>query len=238
MARALARAGARVVVAGRTAATTEAVVAELEAEGHEAVAQRVDVTDPGSVSRLAKAAHEAFGRVDILVNNAGQAHSAPITRTSLEDWQRMLAGNATGAFLCTREFLPGMIERGWGRIINVASVAGLEGARYISAYAASKHAVVGLTRSVAQEVATKGVTVNAICPGYVDTPMTDRSVAGIMKATGKSREDALGAILQMTPQGRLIEPEEVAHVAIMLAATAARGLNGQAIVIDGGGVRI
>ncbi len=172
--------------------------------------------------------------MDILVNNAGIAHSAPLIRTDLGDWNRLLAVNATGTFLCTRAFLPGMIERGWGRVVNVASVAGLAGARYIAAYAASKHAVIGLTRSAAAEVAERGVTVNAICPGYVDTPMTTESLRRIAEKTGRSEAEALDAILAGTPQRRLIEPDEVAHAVISLCAEAARGINGQSIVIDGG----
>ena len=237
VARSLARAGARVMVAGRTQATTERVAGELVEAGLEAHACRVDVTDAGSVTALVEEAQRRLGTVDILVNNAGQAHSAPIARTTLDDWHRMLNGNATGTFLCTQGFLPGMLERRWGRIINIASVAGLAGAKYIAAYAAAKHAVMGFTRSAAHEVAGKGVTVNAVCPGYVDTPMTEQSVANIVAATSKSREEALSAILQMTPQGRLIAPEEVAHVVLMLAATEAKGINGQSVVIDGGGIQ-
>ena len=171
------------MVAGRTQATTERVAGELVEAGFEAHACRVDVTDEASVAALVEEAQRRLGTVDILVNNAGQAHSAPIARTSLEDWHRMLDGNATGTFLCTKGFLPGMIERRWGRIINVASVAGLAGAKYIAAYAASKHAVMGFTRSAAHEVANKGVTVNAVCPGYVDTPMTEQSWVNIVAAT-------------------------------------------------------
>jgi 3-hydroxybutyrate dehydrogenase len=238
VARALARAGAEVLVAGRTVATTDAVAAELTEAGHRAHSHRVDVTDEASVAQLLEAGNARMGKVDILVNNAGQAHSAPIARTSLEDWHRMLNGNATGTFLCTKAFLPGMEERRWGRVVNVASVAGLAGAKYIAAYAAAKHAVMGFTRSAASEVAGRGVTVNAVCPGYVDTPMTERSVANIMSATGKSRDDALSAIIQMTPQGRLIEPEEVAHVVLMLVSEEAKGVTGQAVVIDGGGIAV
>ncbi len=237
VARSLARAGARVLVAGRTQATTERVAGELVEAGFEAYAARVDVTDAASVTALVKEAQRRLGTVDILVNNAGQAHSAPIVRTTLEDWHRMMDCNATGTFLCTQGFLPGMLERRWGRVINIASVAGLAGAKYIAAYAASKHAVMGFTRSAAHEVADKSVTVNAVCPGFVDTPMTEQSVANIVAATGKSREEALSAILQMTPQGRLIAPEEVAHAVLMLAATEAKGINGQSIVIGGGGIQ-
>jgi NAD(P)-dependent dehydrogenase (short-subunit alcohol dehydrogenase family) len=237
VARGLARAGASVIVAARTEEEIEAVAAELSALEHRARAIPCDVTDPASVERLAKEAAglEADGRcIDILVNNAGTAHSAPLARTELSDWNRLLAVNATGTFLCTKAFLPGMVERGWGRVVNVASVAGLSGARYIAAYAASKHAVIGLTRSAAAEVAAHGVTVNAVCPGYVNTPMTTSSLRRIAEKTGRSEAEALDAILSDTPQHRLIQPDEVAHAVISLCAEAARGINGQSIIIDGG----
>jgi NAD(P)-dependent dehydrogenase (short-subunit alcohol dehydrogenase family) len=148
----------------------------------------------------------------------------------------MLAVNATGTFLCTREFLPGMMERRRGRVVNVASVAGLDGARYIASYSAAKHAVVGLTRCAAAEAAASGVTVNAVCPAYVDTPMTEASVARIMQRTGLSREEAGGAILKTMPQGRLVTAEEVAYQVVALCREGSRGINGQCIVIDGGGL--
>lgn len=238
VARSLAEAGAAVVVAARTGREIEAVAAEISGEGHRALAVRCDVTDPASVERLAeeasRLAEDAGGTVDILVNNAGAAHSAPVHKTELEDWNRMLAVNATGTFLCTRALLPGMMERGWGRIVNVASVAGLTGARYIAAYAASKHAVIGLTRCTAAETAARGVTVNAVCPGYVDTPMTTESLRRIAEKTGRSAEEALQAILAGTPQKRLIQPTEVAHAVLSLCHEEARGINGGSIVIDGG----
>ena len=237
VARGLAGAGAGVVLAARTEEEIERLAAELTALEHRATAVTCDVTDPESVNRLAESSDAlgpGWGRVDILVNNAGIAHSAPLPRTDLADWNRLLAVNATGTFLCTRAFLPGMIERGWGRVVNIASVAGLTGARYIAAYAASKHAVIGLTRSAAAEVAERGVTVNAVCPGYVDTPMTAASLRRISEKTGRSEAEALELILEGTPQRRLIEPEEVAHAVVSLCAEAARGINGQSIVIDGG----
>ncbi len=248
----LAEAGAAVIVAARTGREIEAVAAELSGEGHRALAVRCDVTDPASVERLAEEASRlaeevgrladgasrladgAGGTVDILVNNAGAAHSAPVHKTELEDWNRMLAVNATGTFLCTRALLPRMMERGWGRIVNVASVAGLTGARYIAAYAASKHAAIGLTRCTAAETAARGVTVNAVCPGYVDTPMTTESLRRIAEKTGRSAQEALEAILAGTPQKRLIQPAEVAHAVLSLCHEEARGINGQSIVLDGG----
>ena len=232
----LARARARVVVASRTRSDVERVAADLRALGTEAWALTADVVDPASVRELAAAAAERLGRVDILVNNAGEAHSAPLRKIALDDWNRLFAVNATSTFLCTQALAPGMIERKWGRVVNVASVSGLTGARYIAAYAASKHAVLGFTRCVADEVAAHGVTVNAVCPGYVDTDMTRASLERIVRETGRSREQALEAILSRSPQRRLIQPEEVAHVVVGLCDENARGVNGQAIVVDGGGL--
>lgn len=232
---ALAGAGASVVVAARRDGPIEGVAGDLRAAGADAHAVPCDVTDPAAVEALFRTAEELLGGVDILVNNAGASSSAPVRRLSLDEWNRMLAVNATGPFLCTRAALPGMVDRGWGRIVNVASVAGLRGGRYIAAYAASKHAVMGLTRSVALEVATSGVTVNAVCPGFVDTPMTRDSVARIVEKTGRTEDEAKKAILTSTAQKRLVEPEEVAHAVLFLCADASYGINGEALVLDGGG---
>jgi 3-hydroxybutyrate dehydrogenase len=234
VARALAEAGAAVVVAARTRGEVDQVAAELQAEGRVAWALDCDVSQARSVAELARMAAGRAGHIDILVNNAGLAHSAPLQRLALEDWNRLFAVNATGTFLCTQAFVPGMMERKWGRVVNVASVSGLTGARYIAAYAASKHAVVGFTRCVAAEVAAHGVTVNAVCPGYVDTAMTRESVERIVNKTGLPREKALQALLQRNPQRRLIRPEEVAHVVLSLCDENARSINGQAVVMDGG----
>ncbi len=234
VARELAAAGAAVVAAARTTSEVEALAAELVAAGHRAWGVACDVTSAESVAELGRRAAEHLGQVDVLVNNAGIATSAPLKSTSLEEWERVFAVNVTGTYLCTRSFLPGMVERGWGRVVNVASIAGLTGAAYISTYAASKHAVIGFTRSLAAEVAAKGVTVNAVCPGYVDTPMTDQSIARIVAKTGAKAEDVLGSIKRMSPQNRLFAPEEVAYLVAALCHPRARGINGQAIVIDGG----
>ncbi|HET6341303.1 MAG TPA: SDR family oxidoreductase [Gemmatimonadota bacterium] len=235
-ARALAEAGARVFVASRSVDQVERVAEDLRAAGHEAWGEGCDVTDEASVEGLARSAAERLGAVDVLVQSAGMAFSAPLHRMTLAEWEEIFLVNVTGAFLCTRAFLPGMVERGWGRIVHVASVAGLAGAKYISAYAASKHALVGFTRSVAAEVAPSGVTVNAVCPGYVDTAMTRESVARIAAKTGRSEAEAMVAIVAANPQGRLIEPGEVARAVTWLCEEEARGVNGQAIVIDGGGM--
>jgi 3-hydroxybutyrate dehydrogenase len=236
IARALAAAGARLVVAARTTVEVEEVAKAIEDAGGAAWPAHVDVTDPSSVDALADAARDRLGAVDVLVNNAGIAHSAPIARQTLEEWGRIFAVNVTGTFLVTKAFLPAMMERGWGRVINLASVAGLAGAKYIGAYAASKHAVVGFTRSIAAEAAPCGVTVNAVCPGYVDTALTDASVARIVSTAGLSEGEAREAILATSPQHRLIEPDEVARAVTWLCEEQARGVNGQAIVIDGGGL--
>lgn len=235
VARALADEGCSVVVAARSGAEIEAVAAALRSAGADAWGVRCDVGDPESIRALAAAATERLGRVDILVNNAGIASAAPVHKQTLEEWNRLLTVNATGTFLCTQAFLPGMVERAWGRVVNVASVAGVGGAAYISAYAASKHAVVGFTRSAAAEVATRGVTVNAVCPGYVDTPMTEASIANIVEKAGMSEAEALEAILATSPQKRLITPDEVAYMVVSLCREAAGSVNGQAIIIDGGG---
>jgi 3-hydroxybutyrate dehydrogenase len=235
---AFAREGARVALAARTAEEVERAAREIAREcSVETAHAACDVSDRGSVERAFAAVAERFGRgPDILVNNAGIAESAPLTKTSDELWQRLLAINLTGTFYCTRAALPAMIERGWGRVINVASIAGKTGAPYIAAYSASKHGVLGLTRSVALEVARKGVTVNAICPGYVDTDMTTRALSNIEATTGRSAADALEAIKNMSAQRRLVTPEEVAAVALLLASDAGRGITGPAINVDGGSV--
>lgn len=233
VARALAGAGARVVVAARTEAEIEAVAAEIEESGARGWAVPCDVTGEESVRALARAAADRLDGVDVLVNGAGVASSSPLSEVSLEEWERVLRVNATGTFLCTRELLAPMLDRGWGRVVNVASVAGLDGAPYISAYTASKHAVVGLTRAAAAETAGRGVTVNAVCPGYVDTPMTEATVERIVRRTGRTREEALRAVLATSGQRRLLRPEEVARAVLALCAEEAEGINGQAIRLDG-----
>ena len=234
VARALAEAGAQVVVAARTAGEVEKVAAALVERGGRAHAVVCDITDEKSVKRLGEAARYHLGAVDILVNNAGASGSAPLPKITIEEWNRMFLTNATSTFLCTREFTPAMVERRWGRVVNVASVAGLEGAKYIAHYSAAKHAVVGLTRSVAIELASTGVTANAVCPGYVDTPMTDRTLAIVESRAGLSHDMALAAVLATTGQDRLITPEEVAMSVLALCMEDAGGVTGQTVLLRGG----
>jgi len=231
IARALAADGARVMVASRTRDEVDAVAADLCAHGAEAFATVCDVADEASVEALVGEAHIRLGTVDILVNNAGDAGSAPLAKITLAEWSRMMAVNATGTFLCTRAFAPAMKEQGWGRIVNVASVAGLAGGRYISHYAAAKHAVIGFTESVGRELAKTGVTVNAVCPAYVDTPLNDRTVENVMTRTGRSRADALHAVLTSAGQDRLTTPEEVADAVRNLCRDSS-GLTGVAVLVD------
>jgi 3-hydroxybutyrate dehydrogenase len=235
---AFAREGAQVAVAARTLEQVEQVAREIGAQFSTVALPVVcDVSDVASVEKLFREVGERFGRgPDILVNNAGIAESAPLTKTDDELWQRHLAINLSGTFYCMRAALPEMIEHGWGRIINIASIAGKIGAPYIAAYSASKHGVLGLTRSAALEVAAKGITVNAICPGYVDTDMTTRGIENITKKTGLSADQAMASIKKMSPQNRIIEPDEVAALALLLATEEGRGINGQAINVDGGSV--
>jgi NAD(P)-dependent dehydrogenase (short-subunit alcohol dehydrogenase family) len=234
---ALAAAGAAVITASRTEADLAEVTASIRANGGRAEAVICDVTEPSSIRDLAAQAREAYGRVDILINNAGVSMAAPLGRTSLDDWNRIMAVNATGAFLCLQAFLPDMVSAGWGRVVNIASTAGLTGDRYIAAYAASKHALVGLTRAAAIEVADRGVTINAVCPSFLATEMTEQSIARIVSATGRSSDEARAGLVSRNPQKRLIAPREVAGAVVYLCSDVAAGLNGAALTIDGGELR-
>jgi NAD(P)-dependent dehydrogenase (short-subunit alcohol dehydrogenase family) len=219
-----------VVVTGGTRGIGAAVARRFEAAGDRVEAWGrgdVDVTSEEHVA----AAFERIGPVDVLVNNAGVSASADLARTTLDDWRAQMDVNATGAFLCTRAVLAGMRERESGRIVTVASTAGLEGAKYTAGYTASKHAAVGLMRAVAAEVAGSGVTANAVCPGFVRTDMTRRSVERIVATTGRSESEAESAITAMSPLGRLLEPEEVAFAVAFLAAPEAGSINGQTLVL-------
>lgn len=235
---AFAREGASVAVAARTMKQVKAVAKEIVKQfGVEALPLKCDVRQTEWVNEAFDEFRAHFGRgPDILVNNAGIAESELFIKSDERMWERHLNTNLGGTFRCTQAALGEMIQRGWGRIINIASIAGKTGAPYVSAYAASKHGVLGLTRSLALEVAAQGITVNAICPGYVDTEMTSRGIENIVAKTGKSAEDALAALKRMNPQNRMVTAEEVAALATLLASEEGRGINGQAINVDGGTV--
>ncbi|MEJ1160872.1 SDR family NAD(P)-dependent oxidoreductase [Prosthecomicrobium sp. N25] len=234
VARALAGAGARVSLAGRRREPLAETAAALGAQAG-AIAI-LDVTDRAAVAAGVAAVEAEAGPVSILVNNAGRAASGPFERIAAETWDDMLAVNLTGAFLVTQAVLPGMLARRAGRIVNVASTAGLVGYPYVAAYVAAKHGLVGLTRALALEVARKGVTVNAVCPGFTETPLLDGSVATIVEKTGRTAEAARSDLARANPMGRLVTPEEVADAVVWLASPGAAAVNGQAIAIAGGEV--
>jgi 3-hydroxybutyrate dehydrogenase len=234
---ALASAGADVAVAARSAADLAETLSRIRAAGRRGEAIVCDVAERPQVDAMIARVKSTLGDPLILVNNAGIAGSAKLTDTTDEMWDRMLRVNATGAFFCTRAVLPMMLQGKWGRIVNVASVAARAGAAYIAAYAASKHALLGLTRAVAAEVAARGITVNAVCPGYVDTEMTVASTANIVTKTGRSEQEARKILEGFSPQGRLMTVAEVAALITFLCSEPARGITGQGIVLDGGALQ-
>ena len=231
-AQALSAAGHRVALVARSGDKLAAVADALPGE---ALVVPTDVTDPAAVEAAFSKVEAEWGPVEVLVINAGAAMSAPVVKTSDEDWQRMLDLNLTAPFRCLRRALPSMTRTGWGRVVVVASIAGKTGGARIAAYTASKHGVLGLVRTAAAEVAATGVTVNAVCPGYVDTPMTDESVANIAAGTGRSPEDARSILANMQPIGRLVTPEEVASAVMLCVDNGA--INAQGLNVDGGAVQ-
>ncbi|MGK5076173.1 SDR family NAD(P)-dependent oxidoreductase [Janthinobacterium sp. ZB1P44] len=235
---ALLDAGARVTLAGRDGARLARARMQLEEAGH---AGRVaicvlDVAVEAAVQAGFAQAAAHFGRIDILINNAGQAHAAPFAKTDAAIWQRMLAVNLTGVFHCCQAAMPAMLEAGWGRIVNVASTAGLKGYRYVSAYVAAKHGVIGLTRALALEAAPRGVTVNAVCPGYTETEMVAQAVQNIVRKTGRGEDAARAELAAANPQQRLVQPREVADAVAWLCLPASSAMNGQSIAVAGGEV--
>jgi NAD(P)-dependent dehydrogenase (short-subunit alcohol dehydrogenase family) len=227
--------GARVTLAGRNTEVLAAAARQLGSADR--VGQvALDVTDTASVERAFAAASERFGRIGILVNNAGQAASAPVMRTDPATWQRMLDVNLTGSFHCIQAALPGMLEDGWGRIVNVASTAGLAGYAYVAAYCAAKHGVIGLTRALALELAAKGITVNAVCPGYTETDIVADAIANIVAKTGRTPQQARDELAARNPQKRLVQPQQVADAVAWLCQPGSDAMTGQALAVAGGEV--
>ncbi|MFZ6748293.1 SDR family NAD(P)-dependent oxidoreductase [Undibacterium sp. Ren11W] len=237
IARALLAQGASVTIAGRTAASLQAAVLTLQAEvqaGARLDYVVLDVSDAAGVELAVAKVHAAGGAIDILINNAGQAAAAPFLKTDAELWQRMLDVNLSGSFHCTQAVLPAMLQAGWGRIVNVVSTAGLTGYAYVAAYCAAKHGVIGLTRALALELATKGITVNAVCPGYTETDLLQQAVQNIVEKTGRSEQQARAELAAANPQRRLVQPDEVANAVLWLCLPQSAAMNGQSIAVAGG----
>ncbi|HMK85054.1 MAG TPA: SDR family NAD(P)-dependent oxidoreductase [Steroidobacteraceae bacterium] len=225
--------GARVTLVSRTQSELDQVAASLGASAQTACA---DITEFDRLRRALEDSSLTFGPIDILVNNAGQAKSSPMHRSPEELWHSMLAVNLTGTYHGIRAVLPGMIERKFGRIVNVASTAGIRGYPYVAAYCASKHGVIGLTRALALEVAQCSITVNALCPGYTETALARDTIANIQQVTGRSAAEARAAITRLNPQGRLIQPAEIANAVAWLCLPGSEAVTGQSIAIAGGEV--
>lgn len=233
IARTLAARGARVSLLGRDRAALERVAADC---GEQGFATTADVVDAESIRAALDQCRARFGAASILVNNAGQARSAPLATADDALWTDMLNVNLTGVYRCIRAALPDMLKLGRGRIVNIASTAGLIGYPYVTAYCAAKHGVIGLTRALALELARKNITVNAVCPGYTDTDIVRDAIANIRAKTGRDEADATAALVARNPQGRLIRPEEVAETVAWLCTPAAESVTGQSIAVAGGEV--
>ena len=231
--RALRALGMNVTLLGRRLPVLQAVVDTDPAHLHAVAA---DVADPAQVAQAVASARERFGPVQVLVNNAGQALSAPFHKMDMALWRQMLDVNLTGTMVCTQAVLPDMLAAGWGRVVNVASTAGQVGYAYVSAYCAAKHGVVGLTRSLALELAAKGITVNAVCPGYTETDIVRESIERVVAKTGRTHEQALAEFVKSNPQGRLVQPEQVADAIAWLCGEGAGAVTGQSISVSGGEV--
>jgi NAD(P)-dependent dehydrogenase (short-subunit alcohol dehydrogenase family) len=226
--------GAKVSLIGRTASTLESLAAQLQSTGARTFCATADVAKRESLDAAFAAARSTFGPIEILINNAGQALSAPITKRDDALWERLLAINLSGTYFGIQAALPDMLQGGFGRIVNIASTAGLTGYPYVAAYCAAKHGVIGLTRAVAREVATRNITVNAVCPGYSDTDLIREAAAKIAAVTGRKVEEALQAMTKVNPQGRLIQPDEVANTVAWLCLPGSESVTGQSIVVAGG----
>jgi NAD(P)-dependent dehydrogenase (short-subunit alcohol dehydrogenase family) len=232
---ALAEAGAQVSIAARNEAQVVEVATRLRERGYEAFAFRCDVIKPRDIRNLTLSAREAMGRIDILVNSAATATSNSLGRITLGEWEHIIAVNATGTFLATQSVFDEMVADRWGRIVNIAAITGLEGGRYVAAHAAAEHAVVGFTKAVAAEAVGTGVTANAVCPGYVDTPLTNETIERIMRHKERSREDALRTLLDQAGQSALIPAEDVATAIVELCADGSAERNGELVILDGKG---
>jgi NAD(P)-dependent dehydrogenase (short-subunit alcohol dehydrogenase family) len=234
IARSLAAHGAKLTLVGRTAASLAAVAGELRSAGAQTHCVTADVSRRDSLDAAFEAARSTFGNVDILINNAGQAASCPITKRDDRLWNDMLAVNLSGAYFGIQAVVPEMLKNNFGRIVNIASTAGMTGYAYVAAYCAAKHGVIGLTRAVAREVATRNITVNAVCPGYTDTDIVREAANKISKVTGRTLEESVQAMVKTNPQGRLVRPEEVANTVVWLFLPGSESVTGQSIVVAGG----